>query len=429
MRILWVCNLMLPIIAKKLEMESSVKEGWITGILSQMIKEGKDNKINLAIAFPMNENMKNFHDVYIWKGLNVECFGFYEDMENLELYDNRLERRFEDIYRAFQPDMVHIFGTEYGHAYAAAKSFGKPEKVLLGIQGVVSECAKEYMAGLPKEIQREKTFRDYIKKDGLLEQQKKFRTRGEREVRMLRYVGNATGRTDFDYSFIQSLEDEIRYFPMNETMRPCFYEGQWELENCQRYEIFYSQADYPLKGFHILLKAMPKILKEYPDARIVVAGNDIIHKKGKLGFLKISYYGKYLKQLMLENQLTDKIVFAGKLSDEKMKQAYLHCHTFVCASSIENSPNSVAEAMLLGTPVVAARVGGIPSMIADGKEGFLFEKENANDLADKIIEIWRESQCLYLKRVSKSAMNRAKLTHDPKRNYDCLMEIYQTVSK
>lgn len=427
MRILWICNILLPMIAKKLHMESSVKEGWITGILSQMIKEGKDSKITLAIAFPMNENMKNFHDVYVFNGMAVECFGFYEEQEHLDKYDSRLEGRFEDIYRAFQPDVVHIFGTEYGHAYAAAKAFRKPEKVLLGIQGIISECAREYMAGLPEEEQKKKTIRDIIKKDGLLEQQKKFAIRGEREIRLLQYVGNATGRTDFDRNFIESAENSINYYPMNETMRPCFYKDRWELENCKKHEIFFSQADYPLKGFHILLKAMPKILKEYPDATVTVAGTDIVHKEGALGCFKISAYGKYLKRLITENNLNGKVQFLGKLSEVEMKQAFLHCHSFICASSLENSPNSVAEAMLLGTPVIAARVGGIPSMITDELEGLLFEKENADDLAEKVTEMWKESRFPLSKRLAAGASGRAGITHDPQKNYERLLEIYRTI--
>ena len=429
MRILWICNILLPMIAEKLQMDSSVKEGWITGLLSKIIQNGKTNKITLAVAFPMNENLKNFHDVYIFNGMAVECFGFYEEPEQLEQYDSNMESRFEDIYRTFQPDVVHIWGTEYGHAYAAAKAFQKPERILLGIQGIISLCAKEYMAGLQEAEQKKKSIRDRLKKDGLLEQQKKFALRGERETRLLLYVGNATGRTEFDRKFIEQSEQKIQYYALNETMRPCFYSDRWDYATCQKHEIFFSQADYPLKGFHILLQAMPIILKEYPDATIAVAGTDIIHKDGVLGFLKVSAYGKYLKRLIVQNGLVGKVHFLGKRSAEEMKQAYLHCHSFVCASSLENSPNSVAEAMLLGTPVVAAKVGGIPSMIADGREGLLFEKENAEDLARKLLKMWQESDFPLSRRISQAAAARASLTHHPQKNYERLMEIYQTISE
>ena len=57
--------------------------------------------------------------------------------------------------------------------------------------------------------------------------------------------------------------------------------------------------------------------------------------------------------------MEDKIEFLGRLSAEGMKQAYLDANVFVMPSTIENSPNSLGEAMLLGVPCVAADVGGV----------------------------------------------------------------------
>ena len=64
--------------------ESNVKEGWITGILTRLIAEGKESGITLGVAFPANENLSHFHDVYVFNNTPVECFGFYEDMSRLE---------------------------------------------------------------------------------------------------------------------------------------------------------------------------------------------------------------------------------------------------------------------------------------------------------------------------------------------------------
>lgn len=428
MRILWLCNIMPPIVAEKLQMESSVKEGWITGILSRLIAEGRDNEISLGIAFPAEENLKSFHDVYVCNGLSVDCFGFYEDLCKPELYQVGIERRLEEITQQFKPDVIHVFGTEYPHALAMARVYPHPERLLVGIQGVISLCAEEYLAEIPNSISNKKTFRDLLKKDSILQQQEKFKKRGELEKKTLRIAGNVTGRTAFDKEFCKKVNEDAVYYPMNETMRPCFYEGSWQLEKCKRHRIFFSQADYPLKGFHYLLQAMPQILSKYPDAEIVVAGNDIIHKQGLLGWLKISSYGKYLQSLIKKYHLQEKVHFAGKLSAEQMKQQYLECHTFVCASSLENSPNSVAEAMLLGTPVVASRVGGVPSMITDQKEGLLFENGDTDGLADAVLELWREDSILpIIQRISKAAALRARQVHDPETNFKRLKEIYREI--
>lgn len=430
MRVLWLCNIMLPMVAEKLHVESNVKEGWITGILTRLIKEGKNSGITLGIAFPANENLARFHDVYVVHNMPVECYGFYENMEKTEQYQPDIEQRMEEIVNQFQPDIVHVFGTEYPHALSMARVFPHSDRLLVGIQGVISWYGEQYLADLPKEVYKSRTFRDIIRKDSILQQQEKFLKRGDMEIKTTRIAGNITGRTVFDKAFSESVNPDAVYYSMNETMRSCFYEGEWSLEKCRKHQIFISQADYPIKGFHYLLQALPAVLKEFPDTKVKVSGNKILRQGNPINRLKISAYAKYLKKEIKKYGLEDKIVFLGKLPAEQMKEQYLECHTFVCPSVLENSPNSVAEAMLLGTPVVAARVGGIPSMITDCKDGLLYTGGNTEELAQTLIRLWKDEGVLPLAgRLSKAARVRAKQTHDPETNFKRLMEIYQDIYK
>ena len=52
MRVLWVCNIMLPVIAEALHREASNKEGWLSGLLSQIV-DREDTGMTLAVAFPV----------------------------------------------------------------------------------------------------------------------------------------------------------------------------------------------------------------------------------------------------------------------------------------------------------------------------------------------------------------------------------------
>ncbi len=56
-------------------------------------------------------------------------------------------------------------------------------------------------------------------------------------------------------------------------------------------------------------------------------------------------------------------------------------------SFIENSPNSLVEAMAVGVPSIATRVGGIPSMIEDQFDGMLFEKNNVDELVSIVQQL------------------------------------------
>ena len=426
MRVLWVCNIMPPLIGQYLGKECSVKEGWISGILMRLAKEKEE--IELAISYPVSDALEETRqEIMIENHKKISCYGFVEDMVHPEIYGGEaLEKRFYEIIKDFKPEVLHIFGTEYGHSLAAAKAYANPQKTLVGLQGVISECAKEYMADLPLEVQNSVSFRDWLKKDSLKQQQEKFFLRGEREKEVLKLCGNVTGRTAFDKEAAKKINPGVKYFFMNETMREEFYEGKWNYGTCVKHSIFFSQADYPLKGFHYLLHALEQMKDKYPDVTVSAAGNSLVDYETLKDKIKISAYGKYLRKFIKMLNMEDKITFLGKLSAEEMKQQYLKCNTFVCASSLENSPNSVGEAMLLGTPVVASYTGGIPSMLEHEKEGLLFEKGNAKALAEAIMRTWESYPTVM--EITENASVRARKTHNADENYKRLMEIYSAIS-
>ena len=193
-RVLWVCNIMPPAIGEVLKEECSVKEGWISGILEKIIE--KEEQLELGICYPVvrpasREGRKiTLKSQGSGKEKQVICYEFQENTVKPEEDEGKpLEERMEEIMKSFSPDILHVFGTEYGHALAAVKSFEDKGKILVGLQGMVGECAKEYMAELPKNIQRRKTFRDVIKKDTLPLQQKKFQIRAKREEQILNLAG------------------------------------------------------------------------------------------------------------------------------------------------------------------------------------------------------------------------------------------------
>ena len=417
---------MPPIIGQYLGKECSVKEGWISGILARLAKEKEE--VELGICYPVVDQSEEDKKVIpLDNSKNIACYGFAEDTLCPENYGGEsLEKRLREIIDDYKPEVLHIFGTEYGHSLAAARAMKNPSKTLIGLQGVISECAKEYMADLPSEVQAQVSFRDWLKKDSMKQQQEKFFIRGEREKEVLKLCGHVTGRTEFDQKAAKEMNPHAVYHHMNETMRGEFYEGKWTRENCIEHSIFFSQADYPLKGFHYLLQALKEIKKKYPDVTIKVAGNSLVNYKTLKDKIKISAYGKYLRKLIKDLQMEDKITFLGKLSADEMKQQYLQCHTFVCASSLENSPNSVGEAMLLGTPVVASNTGGIPSMVTNEKEGLLFEKGNAKALADAIMKTWEEEALV--KEMTANEVIRAGKTHNADENYKALLDIYKNIT-
>ena len=426
MRVLWVCNIMLPEIARQLGEPYSVREGWLSGVLGRFLREDSRG-IVLGICFPAGGELASFGKKLCLgeKRKEVFCYGFGEDLSRPEQDDPSLGPRFGQILSDFLPDVVHIFGTEFPHAYACAKVWNQPAKTLVGIQGICGKIAEEYMADLPVRVQESRTLRDVLRKDSIKQQQEKFLLRGQREEKLLRLAGHIAGRTGFDREYAYSVNPRAVYHKLNETMRDCFYEGGWDLDLCRKHRIFLTQGDYPLKGFHYLLQAMQEILQDYPDTVVSVAGNSILGTGGIKSRLKIPAYGRYLRRLICKNRLQDRVEVLGPLQAEEMKKVLLESHVFVCPSAVENSPNSVAEAQLLGLPVAASRAGGIPSVVEDKRGGLLFEKGNPRDLARAVKEIFSSDGLA--RSLSKSERQFAAREYDPEHNYQQLMEAYREI--
>lgn len=450
MKVLWLCNVMLPVIAEQLNMEASNKEGWLSGLADVVLKKRYENGIELAVAFPTQDKMlPEGHEVCMRTVVTADgkltCYGFREDTTCPEVYDEGLEERLRKITEAFRPDIVHCFGTEYPHTLAMCRVFPRKDRILISIQGLCAVYANAYFANLPEKVIHSATLRDRLKNDSIVEQQQKFAQRGKMEIEAVRLVKNITGRTEWDRYYTREWNPKARYFNMNETLRPVFYDGAWSQEKCIPHSIFLSQGDYPIKGLHYMLKALPIIRAKHPDVKVYVAGNSIVNDKTLKQRLKISAYGKYLKKLIRKNGLKNSVVFLGKLDAEQMKERYLKSHLFVCCSTIENSPNSLGEAMLLGMPCVSADVGGIPSIFTGGEDGILYEGfktplngfDNTSNskmsdekqletiskrLANAILQIWKENE--KIEDYCKNARNHAAKNHNKSRNYGKLKEIY-----
>lgn len=423
-RVLWICNIMLPAIGQELHLPYSNREGWLSGIFERVCSA--EAPFTLGICFPLDTEQR----------LTVQgvlCYSFKENLNTPEIYDAELENSFARIFEDFKPDIIHIFGTEFPHTLAAVKAFHYPERTLIGIQGLCGEIAKAYMAGLPEKVQNQVTFRDMVRKDSIRQQQEKFVLRGRHEAEAVMGCGNITGRTRFDREGTAKINPHALYYSMNETMRKEFYTGEWKLADCQEHSIFLGQGDYPLKGMHFVLEALALLLPKYPDAQLIVAGNSVTLHRTLKEKLKLSAYGKYLLSLMKKHDLEDKVIIAGKLNAEEMKQRFLKSSVFVCASVLENSPNTIGEAQLLGVPVIASAVGGIPDMIEDKRDGLLFPAGDVKKLAERIEALWDRSRddtglCL-AERISEQARKRARITHDGENNYLRLLEIYSAIGE
>lgn len=449
MKVLWLCNFMLPAVAQQLQQKATNKEGWISGMAQVILKHQQENQIALGVAFPVPEQLDGYKEVLPVYGGNLTCYGFYEDTLHPEQYDAGLEEKMRRITEDFQPDVVHCYGTEYPHTLAMCRVYPDKSKLLISIQGLCSVYANTYYADLPEKVIRHVTFRDWLKRDSMVLQKEKYVKRGEMEIEAVKLAGNVAGRTQWDLFYTRLWHPEAKYHHLNETLRECFYEGQWTREKAVPHTIFLSQGNYPIKGFHYMLLALGHIRRKYEDVKVFVAGDSIIRYDTWKDKLKISAYGNYLRSLIRRFGLEDCVTFLGSLTGEQMKEQYLKSDLFVCCSTIENSPNSLGEAMILGVPCVSADCGGVKSIFTEGEDGILYPgfrtpdnafdlpycggqmahaeelcrlERNAKALAEAVLEMWshEERRDVYCA----NARIHALKTHNREENYRRMLEIY-----
>lgn len=128
------------------------------------------------------------------------------------------------------------------------------------------------------------------------------------------------------------------------------------------------------KGFDILLAAIPKVLDKLPQAHFVFAGET-----------NISYENFFEKVNSLLQKVEQHITLLGLLSKERLIHFY-ETISFIVIPSRSDCFNLVqAEAMIAGTPSIVSNIPGARYLVKETGFGMLFEKENADDLAEKLI--------------------------------------------
>jgi L-malate glycosyltransferase len=126
-----------------------------------------------------------------------------------------------------------------------------------------------------------------------------------------------------------------------------------------------------------VLRAFALIQKEMPEARLIVAGDGSRRPN--------------LHALAVELGLKD-VEFAGQVAQEKMPELYQRADIFINASDIDNMPVSHIEAFACGLPVVTTDAGGIPYMVAHGRNGLMVSRGDHKGLAAGVLQLLNDRE-------------------------------------
>ncbi|MDE7381499.1 MAG: glycosyltransferase family 4 protein [Muribaculaceae bacterium] len=406
MKVLWISILELNPVKSYFHMGKSFQGGWIDSMYAKL-KGCKDVELAVICPGPVKELTE----------LNIEGGHFYIfPFKELNGKGEKVKEWMRQINQTFSPDVVHIHGSEFRHGLNWVKSNGY-RGVFVSIQGLISEIAKYFTGGL-EGCDVKQTFRDIIRADGMKAQQKKFYLRGKDEKELLRGIKYVGGRTSWDYAHTRELSPNSVYFKVGEILRESFRKGEkWSFNGCTPHTVFMSQGEFPYKGLHKVIQALQIVKREYPGVQLRVAG----YFPDKRSFILCGGYARFIRELIRETGLEGSIKFLGILSEEEMLKEYMKANLFISASSIENSPNSLGEAMMVGTPVLSSYCGGAPDMLKDYPES-LYRFEEETELAWKIIRLFQDKDKIASPVIKKEM-------YDADENLNQLLEAYRVISE
>lgn len=130
----------------------------------------------------------------------------------------------------------------------------------------------------------------------------------------------------------------------------------------------------PVKGWDVLVRAFGQVAGEFPQAQLALVGST--DDNGERDF------GQAIRALVHEKGLAARVRFLGHRCD--IPACLAGSGVFVLPSRSEGQPLALMEAMAAGRPCIAAAVGGVPETITHGENGLLFERENVEQLTDRL---------------------------------------------
>jgi len=385
--------------------------GWIAS-LEKIVRE--ESSIELGVAFEHPDKIFRVQqDGVTYYPINRE-FSKFEKLKNKIVYtpeETWVIPQCLKIIEDFKPDVIHVFGSEW--CFGLLVNFTKIP-VVIHMQGSLPAY---YNAYYPPGYSR----LDVIKYVGLnLKRQiqenlkiKTFISKSKREEKILKSCNYFMGRTEWDHAVTRVYSPQSKYYYCAEALRESFFNihESWKPNNHTCCIISSTLSHPTYKGFDLILKTA-LILKNHLSVSFewqVFGVNEVDFHEWKTG----------IKSSEVNVRLM------GVVSAEKLKNHLLDSDVYVHPSYIENSPNSICEAQLIGVPVICTNVGGVSSLVQHSFSGFLVPANDPYQLSYSIKKITNDK--LLASRVSENARKVAIERNNVKLILSELINIYKSI--
>ena len=412
MKVLWFAN--TPCNGATYLKGSTIGGGWLEALDVHM-----QQVVDLHIAFYANWHEKSFiHGKTTYHVISPDSIRS-SNLKNVfwpHLIGDEDRKAYMDIVKHVQPDLIHIHGTE--NAFGTILS-SVDVPVLTSIQGIMAPYAYITQQECEREMRVRVTSNSRSLKDWIFTQSPRHMSKllwkmGERETKYMAEMKSFMGRTDWDKRVCSVMSPGSVYFHGDEILRDRFYTLRWTKRTERKpFVIHTTSSDSLVKGFTTVVEAARLLRKAGFDFRWQIAG---IGEESTVVNIVRKQRGDFVG---------DHVQVLGKLNADKLVAKMMEADLFLLPSAIENSPNSLCEAMIMGMPCVATSTGGTPSILSDGEEGLLIQSGDPWAMAGAIMETSLNYQRAL--DMADKARETALFRHDPIRVVEQVLQSYKTL--
>ena len=321
-----------------------------------------------------------------------------------------LVKKMPPIIEEYKPDLIQVFGTEWPFGLIS-KYTNIP--TVVHIQGsMVPYNNAMFPPGYSLFTQIWYLFPNIKKMLKAVLEYKKSKSREYIEREIWKATKYYMGRTEWDRSLVNIMHKDAAYFHVEEALRPQFTQNEkkWLPTQNKKWTLVSTGCSSFWKGPDVLLKTANILKNSGVDFEWLVAGNMPPE-------LKMVVERKE-KQRYRDNNVR----FLGFIGADDLKKLLLSSSCYVHTAYIENSPNSICEAQMLGVPIVATNVGGISTLVNGYDNACLVPANDPWQMADGIMEICSRQKDL------KEASNESVLVrHSPENIKQQLFACYKQI--
>ncbi len=414
MKVLWFTN--TPSGASEKIHPTLYIGGWLSSVEEQLVK---NKHIEMSVCFYWNREIEPF------RYKQTMYYPIYRNGEHSHLgrFINRVTHRNKDsadleklvaVINLVSPDLIHVHGTE--------KNYGLVQRltdipVVVSVQGILLPYTCKFFSGI--------SYSKAFFREGILPKiaftsisivYLEFKQRAKREEEIFAMSKHILGRTNWDKRVTRLLAPNSDYYVFEDMLRPIFYNCLWAK----------TKFGTPIHIVSVLTEGIYKGLETIVEAVRILRSHNFPVKWTIVGLSFKSPMVRIIQNSMLGKFSDLNILIVGPKSDvelvEIMTDADIYCHP----SHIENSPNSLCEAMLLGMPVIATLAGGTDTLFKQGKQGLLIQDGDPYSMAGAIKEL--ASDYDLASEYGATARKHALIKHDPDRITSSLIDVYTLVA-